>query len=335
MPNARLAAQGGGNARGAAWEAAALEGRGGYATDSSGRQWFYCDAGPVRTTRALSTRVRVCHACAQLTRAPRQVNGPPLVLLHGLPAFSFMWRGVVAPLAAAGRRVIALDLLGAGNSAKPAPGTGAGEFPYTLDAYVSSLESVLFGALKLPRGAKVDIAAHGVLGGLLGALLAARCAPDVRRLALLNASLEPGAAAELPQPLRFLLNPLLGPMMSQNPLALVGTPIQSGGPFVVDGDDTAAYIAPALGEAATGWAAISVAKTLKKDGGAAAQEAARALGARGDEVLLIWGIEDKWLGKAPATPGVLPRARRLLLEGAGHFAAEDWPQKVADALLTL
>jgi pimeloyl-ACP methyl ester carboxylesterase len=241
-----------------------------------------------------------------------------------------MWRGCVAPLAAAGRRVIALDLPGFGNSAKPAPGAG---FDYSLDAYAASLERVLFGALKLPRGsANLSLVGHGVLGGTLAALLTSRCGADVRRLALLNAPLTAAAAAEVPQPLRFLTNPLLGPITAQNPLALIGTPLQSGGPFVVDGDDTAAYIAPALADSGAGWAAIAVAKGLRRDGAARTAEAVGALGARGADVALIWGVEDRWLGAAPPQEA-LPGARRLLLEGCGHFAAEDWADKVAHALL--
>jgi pimeloyl-ACP methyl ester carboxylesterase len=246
-------------------------------------------------------------------------------------ARSYLWRGCVEPLTAGGRRVIALDLPGFGNSAKPAPDAG---FDYSLDAYVSSLESVLFGALKLPRGGGVDVAAHGVLGATLGALLAARCAGDVGRVALLNPPLTPDAASTPPKPLSFLLNPLFGPMQAQNPLALAGTPLQSGGPYVIDGDDTAAYIAPALADSGAGWAAIAVAKALRRDGGAATAEALRGLEARGRDCLLIWGLDDKWLGAAPP-PGVRPAARRVLLDGAGHFAAEDWPEKVAAALLTL
>ena len=51
-------------------------------------------------------------------------------------------------------------------------------------------------------------------------------------------------------------------------------------------------------------------------------------------MLLLHGVEDLWLGRAPPADA-LPRARRVLLEGAGHFAPEDWPDKVADALLML
>ena len=53
----RFVWKGGGDARGSAWEAAALEGRGGYATDS-GLEWFFLDAGPP-TARALR-----CAYCA-------------------------------------------------------------------------------------------------------------------------------------------------------------------------------------------------------------------------------------------------------------------------------
>ena len=293
--------KGGGNARGAAWEVAALEGRGGYATDS-GLEWFFLDAGPP--------------------------TGAPLVLLHGMASYSYIWRGVVPRLSAT-RRVICLDLPGFGNSLKPAPSAA---FNYSLASYAAALESVLFGTLKLPRDGTLDVAGQGMLGGTLAALLAARCDKAVRRVALINAPLTPEAATKMPSPLQFLTNPFTGPMMAQNPLAL--TPIQSGGPFVIEPDDTAAYIAPALADSGAGWASIAVAKELRSSGAAAAAEALRGLEARGADVLLLHGIEDLWLGRAPPADA-LPRARFMLLEGAGHFAPEDWPDKVVDALLTL
>ena len=293
--------KGGGNARGAAWEEAALAGRGGYATDS-GLEWFFLDAGPPAA--------------------------PPLVLLHGMASYSYLFRGVLPKLTAQ-RRVLCLDLPGFGNSLKPAPSAA---FDYSLAAYAAALESVLFATLKLPRDGTLDIAGHGVLGGTLAALLAARCPKAVRRVALLNAPITAEASAAMPAPLQFLTNPFTGPMMAQNPLAL--TPTQSGGPFVIEPDDTAAYIAPALADSGAGWASIAIAKELKKSGKAAASEALRGLEARGADVLLLHGIEDLWLGRAPPADA-LPKARRMLLEGAGHFAAEDWPDKVADALLTL
>jgi pimeloyl-ACP methyl ester carboxylesterase len=50
--------------------------------------------------------------------------GPPFVLLHGLASNARTWDGVAAGLAAAGRRVIAVDQRGHGLSDKPAHGYG-------------------------------------------------------------------------------------------------------------------------------------------------------------------------------------------------------------------
>jgi haloalkane dehalogenase len=47
-------------------------------------------------------------------------DGPPVVLLHGEPTWSFLWRRVIPPLRDAGFRCIAPDLAGFGRSDKPA-----------------------------------------------------------------------------------------------------------------------------------------------------------------------------------------------------------------------
>jgi haloalkane dehalogenase len=47
-------------------------------------------------------------------------DGPPVVLLHGEPTWSFLWRKVIPPLRDAGFRCIAPDLVGFGRSDKPA-----------------------------------------------------------------------------------------------------------------------------------------------------------------------------------------------------------------------
>ena len=46
-------------------------------------------------------------------------DGPPVVLLHGPPAWSYSWRKVMPIVAAAGYRVLAPDLVGFGRSDKP------------------------------------------------------------------------------------------------------------------------------------------------------------------------------------------------------------------------
>jgi haloalkane dehalogenase len=46
-------------------------------------------------------------------------DGPPIVLLHGEPTWSYLYRTMIPPLVAAGHRVLAPDLIGFGKSDKP------------------------------------------------------------------------------------------------------------------------------------------------------------------------------------------------------------------------
>ena len=46
-------------------------------------------------------------------------DGEPVLLMHGNPSWSYLHRHMIEPLAATGRRVIAVDLVGCGRSDKP------------------------------------------------------------------------------------------------------------------------------------------------------------------------------------------------------------------------
>ena len=74
-------------------------------------------------------------------------DAPVIVLLHGFPASSFMFRDLIPPLAQR-YRVIAPDLLGFGLSDAPAADT----FTYTLDA-LSRLTAGLLTELGVTRAA--------------------------------------------------------------------------------------------------------------------------------------------------------------------------------------
>jgi haloalkane dehalogenase len=54
---------------------------------------------------------------------PAQQSGDPVLLLHGFPSSSYMWRHLMPALANAGRRAIAPDLPGYGDSPADLPGT--------------------------------------------------------------------------------------------------------------------------------------------------------------------------------------------------------------------
>src|SRR3712207_3936284 len=65
-------------------------------------------------------------------------EGPPVVFLHGEPTWSYLWRKVIPPVAAAGYRCIAPDLAGFGRSDKPAD-LGW----YTYDRHVELIRKLL------------------------------------------------------------------------------------------------------------------------------------------------------------------------------------------------
>ncbi len=73
-------------------------------------------------------------------------DAPTVVLLHGFPSSSHMFRELI-PRLADRFRVIAPDYIGFGFSAQPDPK----EFRYTFDNLTAHIEELLFGVLKLER----------------------------------------------------------------------------------------------------------------------------------------------------------------------------------------
>lgn len=102
-------------------------------------------------------------------------EGDPVLLLHGWPTSSYLWRGVLGPVAQAGRRAIALDMPGYGQSAKP-PGAS-----YSFRFYERAIQGFL-GALGIER---TSLAVHDV-GGPVGLYWASQHTERLERLALLN-----------------------------------------------------------------------------------------------------------------------------------------------------
>ena len=73
-------------------------------------------------------------------------DAPTIVLLHGFPSSSHMFRELI-PLLAENFHIVAPDMIGFGYSAQPTPE----EFRYTFDNLAAVTEELLFGELKLKR----------------------------------------------------------------------------------------------------------------------------------------------------------------------------------------
>ena len=105
-------------------------------------------------------------------------EGPLVVLLHGFPEFWFSWRLQIAPLAAAGFRVVAPDLRGYNLSSRPEG----------VDAYgADKLAADIRGLIQSLGAESACVAGHD-FGGTVAWALAMAHPEVVERLAILNAA---------------------------------------------------------------------------------------------------------------------------------------------------
>ena len=108
-------------------------------------------------------------------------EGPPVVFLHGEPAWSFIWRKTLPPLIDAGYRCIAPDHAGCGRSDKPTDPAW-----YTLDRHVALTESLL-DDLDLRD---VTLVLHD-WGGMIGLPLTLARQDRIARTVILDTVLDP------------------------------------------------------------------------------------------------------------------------------------------------
>jgi pimeloyl-ACP methyl ester carboxylesterase len=122
-------------------------------------------------------------------------SGEPLVLVHGAGTSGAIWRRVM-PLLADGRRVVAPDVPGYGDSPPVGPG-------FALEEVADHLAEELERA-DVP--APYDLVGHS-MGGAIAILLAVRHPERIRRLVLAA----PAGLAALPRPLAAVLGRVAGP----------------------------------------------------------------------------------------------------------------------------
>lgn len=261
-------------------------------------QWFYRQAKPINESEK-----------------------PPVVLLHGLPAQSYSWRGVLSELANQGFWAIAPDWIGFGFSDKP----DRRDFAYTPDAFLKALEELL-AALGIDR---CSLVVQGFLGSV-GLQYALRNPDLIERLAILNTPLL--TSARLPWKMKQFGLPLVGDMMTQDPL-LVDRTLEGGSPYRVDDADLDIYRRPFLKSSDAGRALLATIQNLQLTQTTAEIEA--GLANWQVPTLLLWGIKDPWLSIDLAQQAAknMPDCQVAQLDEVGHYPQEDWPEKVNEALI--
>src|SRR5918994_972654 len=242
-------------------------------------------------------------------------DGRPVVLLHGNPTWSFLYRNFIPPLTEAGHRAIALDHLGFGRSDKPdRPGL------YTIARHCRRANALL------------DLREATVVpqdwGGPIGLWWATRRPERLRGLFILNTfAHRPRGEVPLPLPLRLFRTLGVGEVMVKGLDLFKRVFLFRAG--VVHRERLTPEVRHAYRAPHPSWSSRTpilvseIEEGLKRD-------------FRSKPVGIAWAMKD-----IAFTPDVLdqlwldtfPNADVLRLEDAGHYLQEDAHERIVPALL--
>ncbi|KAK2352676.1 alpha/beta-Hydrolases superfamily protein [Trifolium repens] len=243
-------------------------------------------------------------------------DNPSVILIHGFPSQAYSYRKVL-PVLSKNYHAITFDWLGFGFSDKPQPKYG---FDYTLDEYVSSLES-LIDELAVT---KVSLVVQGYFSPVV--VKYASIHPEkINDLILINPPLT-AQHAKLPSTLSIFSNFLLGEIFSQDPLRASDKALTSCGPYKMKEEDAMVYRRPYLTSGSSGFALNAIARTMKKDLKRYVEDMQRILNDKSWNVrtTICWGLRDRWLSYDGVEDFCKGSNHKLIeVPRAGHHAQED------------
>ncbi len=252
-------------------------------------------------------------------------DAAPVLLMHGEPSWSYLYRYMIPPLVAAGHRVIAPDLVGFGRSDKPTE-----QSDYTYARHVEWMRELLFDHLDLR-----DITFFAQdWGGLVGLRVLAIDPDRYARVAIGNTGLPTGHG---PASDAFMA---WQKFSQETPVFDIGFLINSAtttelSPEVIEG-----YDAPFPDDSYKAGARIfpTLVPTTPDDPASADNVAAWDVLARFDKPFLLCfsdsdpvtkGGDAPFRSKVPGTQG----QPHVTIEGGGHFFQEDRGPELAELLI--
>ncbi len=242
-------------------------------------------------------------------------DGEPVLLLHGEPSWSFLYRTMIPVLAGAGLRAIAPDLVGFGRSDKP-----AAQADHSYARHVEWVRALVFDVLDL-RG--VTLVGQD-WGGLIGLRLAAEHPDRFARIVAANTGLPTG---DHPMPDSWHA---FRRAVQSAPVLDVSRSVQAGCRRTLPDDVRAGYDAPFPDDSYTAGprAMPGLVPTTPDDPASAANRAAwTILAAAPTPTLIAFSDSDPITGPMrPILIGALAGARgreHPVITDAGHFLQED------------
>ncbi len=244
-------------------------------------------------------------------------KGEPILLLHGWPTSSYLWRNIIEPLART-RLVIAPDLPGFGSSDKPPTA------PYTLDYQVKMLDSLL----RSMNVGRTDLVVHD-LGGPVGLLWAVRNPSKVRGLVILNTFVHPGLS--FLEKLVFLTVKI--PIIRDWIASPAGISITMKWGVENKKKMTREVIAAYQAPFTTPMTRQVLIKTLAAIDVNEMEEIMQKLPGMDVPIRIIFGEKDLLLAEEMRRlAGELPKAQVTSIPDCGHFLQEDIPERLSELI---
>jgi haloalkane dehalogenase len=249
-------------------------------------------------------------------------GGQPVLLLHGEPTWSFLWRKVMAVLAAAGLRAIAPDLIGFGRSDKPAQVAD-----HTYARHVEWVRAFAFDALDLRE---LTLVGHD-WGGLIGLRVATENPERIARIVATNTGLPTGDQRMPDVWLRFR------DAVRHAEVLDIARLVRSGCRTALSDEVLAAYDAPFPDESFKA-AAKAMPEMMPTEPDNPASEANRLAWRRLSEwpkpFLVAFSDSDPITGAmAPILHRAVPGSISVTIAGGGHFLQEDAGPALAEAIV--
>lgn len=255
-------------------------------------------------------------------------SGDPVLLLHGNPTWSYLYRKIIPPVVDAGHRAIAVDHMGFGRSERP-----AGHRRYTMRAHVENLLAFI-RALDLRE---ITLVMQD-WGGPIGFGAAVEEPDRVARLVIMNTGVGVFPSdIDLPFHKRFLERGL-GEMLCLGANLFVegmagGMSAEAATPQVMD-----AYRAP-FPDYHSRVPILAFARNVpigrEHPTSAYMHEVAAKIPSLQRPALLIWGMRDH-VFPAPILGfwrGLYPDAEVVEIPEGKHYIQEDAPAQIAEAIV--
>jgi pimeloyl-ACP methyl ester carboxylesterase len=252
-------------------------------------------------------------------------SGPPIVLIHGITSSSDTWRAVWSRLSEH-HTVIAPDLFGHGQSAKP-------RGDYSMGAFASGVRDLV---------ASLDIGAATIVGHSLGGGVAMQFSyqfPErTQRLALISSG---GLGTSVHSLLRAATLPgaeLVLPLLAATRTLSVGRSV--GGVLGRVGLRLStdllemAHGHASLGDPETRTAFLQTLRASIDPRGQRVQALDRLYLAGGLPVLIVWGARDRIIppGHGRRAHELIPGSRLEVFQSSGHFPHLDQPERFAETV---